>query len=70
MRRVLLVVVAMSGMSLLATLSATTAPVGGAAAMSDAAKSSRALQAVDLRCRVTCWRYAGERICRKRCYER
>ena len=70
MRKILLAVVAMSGMSLLATLSAATAPIGGAAALIDAAKSSRAVQTVDLRCRITCWRYAGERICRKRCYDR
>ena len=70
MRKILLAVVAMSGMSLLATLSAAPAPVGGAAALTDAAKSWRAVQTVDLRCHITCWRYAGERICRKRCYER
>jgi hypothetical protein len=70
MRKILLVAVAMSGMSLLATLSASTAPVGGAAVLIGAAKSPGAVQTVDLRCRITCWRYAGERICRKRCYER
>ena len=70
MRKVLFVAAAVLGMSLLATLSASTAPVGGAALIHDAAKSVLPVQAVELRCRITCWRYAGERICRKRCYER
>ena len=69
MRKIVLAA-AVSALSLLAAASASTAPIVGAAATADAAKSASVVQTVDLRCRVTCWRYAGERICRKRCYER
>ena len=70
MRKVMLVVAAVSGMSLLATMSASTAPVGGAKAMIDAARACPAteIETVEWRCRVRCWWYAGERICRRRCY--
>ena len=68
--RKICVLVAVATLSVLAAASASTAPISGAAAIVAAAKSSHALQTVDLRCRVTCWRYGGERICRKRCYER
>ena len=70
MRKILVVAAAVSAMSLLATLSASTAPVDGAAAIRDAVKSALPVQTVQMHCRITCWRYAGERICRKRCYER
>jgi hypothetical protein len=69
MRKVFFVIAALSGMCLLTAVSASTAPVGGAVALHDAVKSTSVVATVAERCRVTCWRYAGERICRKRCYE-
>ena len=69
MREVLLVAAAACGLSLLASSSASAVSIGGAVALIDAAKSRSAVINVGERCRVKCWRYSGERICRKRCYQ-
>lgn len=71
MRKILLVVAAVSGMSLLATMSALPATVGGAKAIIAAAEacSTTDIETVQWRrCRVRCWWYYGERVCRRRCY--
>lgn len=68
MRKALLVVVAVSGMGLPATMPASTAPVGGASAMINAAKVCSDVEATAWRCRNRCWWFRGERVCRRQCY--
>ena len=70
MRKILLVAAAVSSMSLLATMSASTAPMGGAAAILDAARACPVteVETVAWRCRYRCWWRHGQRVCRRHCY--
>jgi hypothetical protein len=71
MRKAFLVALAAAGVSLLSTVSASTAPVGGASALLNAINECSTANVEDVvwRCRRRCWRTPGGFVrCRRVCH--
>jgi hypothetical protein len=70
MRKVLLVALAVAGVSLFATISNSATPTTGAATLLNAAQecATANVEEVAWRCRRRCWWRGGVRHCQRRCW--